>query len=992
MKRFVVMLLALPLVTSGVRADDWPMYMGNPGRTGYVKEHLADKLTLAWTLQSAHTPMPAWPSSDRQPYDQAFHPVIAKGTLFYGSSADGRVHAVDAATGEYRWSVFTDGPVRFAPAVWQDHVLVASDDGYLYCLHAGDGKLAWKHRGGPSNEMILGNDRLISRWPARGGPVVVGDTVYYGAGIWPSDGIYLYALDARSGEVRWKNDEAGSIYMGQPHGGAYANSGVSAQGHLAATKQHLLVPTGRAVPSVFQRDSGKFLYFELQPNAHRGGTTILALDDLFINSGASFDLGYGGLSDKLGTGEVAAWAEGLVSSSEKTLTVSRWVEKQQRTREGKFITVRSPRKSWTAAVAGGNSVIVAGNTAICGGEGVVNAVDLTTEKVLWSARVDGVVWGLAVADGRLYASTDRGAIHCLTADNVEKPRTITEPVGTEKYPADPIHARAAEEILKKVGITEGVCVDLGCGDGSLAHELAKRSKLTVHAYDADANMVALARKRLTAAGLYGKRVTVHHGKPAECPFPKYFANLIVSGRVAAGEEVDFGKQVTRLQRPFGGMTCLGVPGKMEVNVRGPLAGAGNWTHQYADPANTCCSADDLVKGPLEMLWFRDSDFPMPQRHGRGPAPLFHDGVLVVEGMHGIRAVDSYNGRTLWEYDLPSILSAYNADHLVGTAATGSNICVTKDGVYVRTADRCLRLDLNTGKKLGEFVAPAGPDGKAGTWGFLACEDGILFGSLANTDHVVRHAYRLADMSSLFSESRLFFALDARTGKELWKFRPAHSIRHNAIAIGSGRVFLIDRPLAAQDLAKDPRKEDHPPGKLIALDAKTGEKVWNSPENVQGTLLALSVPENILVVSYQNTRFRLPSEAGDLVAGYDTVKGTKLWEEKGKYLTRPMIVGKTVYAQGGAWDLRTGEARPFNFKRSYGCGQISSSNHLMLFRSATLGYFDIDLNQTKQDYGGMRPGCWINAIPVGGVVLVPDASAGCRCSYLNQAWVALQGKE
>jgi hypothetical protein len=42
----------------------------------------------------------------------------------------------------------------------------------------------------------------------------------------------------------------------------------------------------------------------------------------------------------------------------------------------------------------------------------------------------------------------------------------------------------------------------------------------------------------------------------------------------------------------------------------------------------------------------------------------------------------------------------------------------------------------------------------------------------------------------------------------------------------------------------------------------------------------------------------------------------------------------------------------------------------------------------ENYGGIRPGCWINAIPAGGLVLVPDASSGCRCSYLNQAWIAL----
>ena len=62
---------------------------------------------------------------------------------------------------------------------------------------------------------------------------------------------------------------------------------------------------------------------------------------------------------------------------------------------------------------------------------------------------------------------------------------------------------------------------------------------------------------------------------------------------------------------------------------------------------------------------------------------------------------------------------------------------------------------------------------------------------------------------------------------------------------------------------------------------------------------------------------------------------------------------------------------------------------MVFRSATLGYCEFDRPGEVENFGGIRPGCWINAIPAGGLVLVPDASAGCSCSYLNRAWLALE---
>ena len=45
---------------------------------------------------------------------------------------------------------------------------------------------------------------------------------------------------------------------------------------------------------------------------------------------------------------------------------------------------------------------------------------------------------------------------------------------------------------------------------------------------------------------------------------------------------------------------------------------------------------------------------------------------------------------------------------------------------------------------------------------------------------------------------------------------------------------------------------------------------------------------------------------------------------------------------------------------------------MLFRSATLGYVDPTDATKVENFGGIRPGCWINALPVGGLVLFSAA--------------------
>ena len=91
----------------------------------------------------------------------------------------------------------------------------------------------------------------------------------------------------------------------------------------------------------------------------------------------------------------------------------------------------------------------------------------------------------------------------------------------------------------------------------------------------------------------------------------------------------------------------------------------------------------------------------------------------------------------------------------------------------------------------------------------------------------------------------------------------------------------------------------------------------------------------------------------------------MWDQDGKYQTRPLINDSTIYSQGGAWDLKTGSPVEFELKRSYGCGQIAASKNLMLFRSATLGYVDLTRSAGTENYGGIRPSCWINAICAAG---------------------------
>jgi len=1056
----IVLLTAFCVVAGAPPASaDWPTYRANAARSGYTQEQLPEELSLLWTHQSPHAPTPAWPTRNRQQFDRAYQPVIAGGLLYYGSSADCKVYALDVVTGAIRWTFYTDSPVRFAPAVWQDRLLVSSDDGHLYCLAAADGRLLWKLRGGPKAEMIMGNDRMISRWPARGGPVVVDDLVYFGAGIWPTEGIFIYAIDPATGRVLWCNDSSGSIEMDQPHPTARAKSGIASQGYMAVCGDLLFVPTGRAVPAVFDRTEGELRYFHLQQNQSSGGCDVVAIDDYFFN-GAEMFVGADGVKLNLPKGsrvglQTAAHPDFIISTrNRKIIAFNRrklLVARKVTDRKGKekLVKVLAP-PAWTVELPEGtmapantrkgteqpainlmgstawsrpslfgvpSALIVAGDKIIAAGRRKVVQVDVRSHKVVWDAKTDGAAFGLAVADGRLYVSTDRGIIHCFGAGN----SNVMEAgdARPQAIPADDssIYSMAAEEIIRQTGVTEGYCLDIASGRCELALELAKQTELQIYCVEKDPAKVKAARHMLDAAGFYGSRVTVHQADPTDAPYPDYFADLVVSGRsVTEGPSIVPLKAVQRMQHPFGGIACIGKPGATRRTIRGPLEGAGNWTHQNTDVANTRCSSDSRVHGPLKMLWFRDTDFVMPNRHGRGPAPLVRNGRMIAEGLHGIRATNIYNGHTLWEFPIDNILLPYHAEAQLGAAWCGSNICISDDRLFVHDRETCLALDMKDGKKLAELSPPLRKDGKQGVWGYVACVDGTLFGTLVDEEHLVKSWSTKWDTSRLFTESILLFAMDAQTGEPKWSFTPEHSIRPSAIAIGDGRIYLIDRPVAPleelsfnEDEARADAKRraavngriaeeeflrltEHKTGRLLALDARTGKVVWENDKEIFGTMLALGSEHNVLVMGYQ-ARHKPhdwnASELGNRMAGFRPSDGTRLWDVACEYDSPPIINDRTIYAQPGAWDILTGEQLQFEFTRSYGCGTVVGSKRMLVFRSATLGYFDLTGTRRTENYGGIRPGCWINAIPAGGLIMMADAASWCTCSYLNQATCALQ---
>ena len=213
----------------------------------------------------------AWPDQVEQGYlqfDVSYKPVVLGKRMFVGSAVNDRLTALDTETGEELWRFYADAPIRFAPVAWKDKVAFVSDDGWLTCLNAADGTVAWRYRGGLDDRKIIGNERLVSLWPARGGPVLADGIIYFGASIWPFVGTFLHAVDAETGKAVWVNSGLTDFKPAYslPGYGTPRSPRLSQQraaGLPDGGGECLAVPQGRNVAQLFDRKSGKLIFHEI---------------------------------------------------------------------------------------------------------------------------------------------------------------------------------------------------------------------------------------------------------------------------------------------------------------------------------------------------------------------------------------------------------------------------------------------------------------------------------------------------------------------------------------------------------------------------------------------------------------------------------------------------------------------------------------------------------------------------------------------------------
>jgi outer membrane protein assembly factor BamB len=1102
-------------VLDTVHAADWPTYRGDNARSGATAETLRLPLQPRWIVQAPGVPSPSWSGEDgriieghvmkhRAKYDDAIHPVVVGQRVFFGSSVDHQLHCADLATGKEVWTFFSGGPIRLAPTVENNRVYFGSDDGIAYCLSADDGKLLWKLRAGPLDEWLLARGEMVSRWPIRTGVLVRDGIAYFGAGIFPHDDVFLYAVNASDGKVLWKQDNISSLDAGR--------NDLSPQGYLLASDEFLIVPSGRSLPAVFERATGQLLHkreFGWRSTAGGvvGSTQALLADGQIYSAGPHHllameqktgNVGYGWIAGRqmsvlgdaayVATGEFVArldrekYAVNSRKRHQLELDINSFNTQLRTAAQDKATEIR--RKiadaqaemqriadvgiDWQTRTPDDAALLAAGDLVFVGGSGRVTAYSAQTGENLWQTNVTGEARGLAVANRHLLVSTSTGHIYSFASAEQQlaavppAAKPVAHPFPNDKLTA--VYEQAAADILDRSKAKRGFALIVGNEQGRLAFELAKRSELKIYAVDADAAKVAAARSHLSRAGLYGTRVVVHQVDLADIPYSNYFANVIASDTlVMSGRLVGDPQKLARHLKPLGGAIVLGrpagAPGKpIEMAdaiawlgrtmlgeqsqlatgdgwvtlTRGALPGAGNWSHQYGNAANTAVSLDTRVKGDLGVLWFGDpGPGDMVNRHEGAVGPLATNGRLFVQGEDKIQAYDAYNGTFLWKVDNPKSIRTG-----VYQNQTPGNLAASDDRLFHFVKDECFELDAATGATRRVHRLPADKDDGRYEWGYVAVENGLLFGTATIRKELEAKLRRRGLKTEDATDA--IFAIDTATGKHLWTYQ-GKSISHHTIAISPENVYFIDSSITPEQRAEilredktalaqltgkerelaEERAKNADVRRAVALEARTGRVLWANPVDVTdcseigigGGKLTLMYHDNVLLLCGANANGHYWKQfvAGEFsrrrLVALSALHGYKLWAKDANYRHRPIIVGNQVIAEPWSFDLNTGEQRtrphpltgaeePWSIMRTgHHCGMLTGcESGMLMFRSGATGFYDLETDQGIRHFAGHRLGCWINAIPAGGLVMIPEASAGCVCLFSIASTIVLEPRE
>jgi outer membrane protein assembly factor BamB len=567
----------------------------------------------------------------------------------------------------------------------------------------------------------------------------------------------------------------------------------------------------------------------------------------------------------------------------------------------------------------------------------------------------------------------------------------------------------AREILGPDGLRGGLIVHVGCGDGSLTALLRGDGNAVVQGLDRDAAAVGKARGLIRSRDLYGP-VSAEVWTEPFLPYADNLVNLLVVEKPALVSEAER----LRVLAP-GGTVCVRQGTEWARTTKPAPAGVDEWTHYLHDASGNPVAHDSVVAPPRNLQWSAPPMHTRAHEYTPGIWALVSTGgrVFFVQDKAPVNSMaalpqwhliarDAHNGLLLWERPLKSWFS-----HLVGWTTSPIQLqrrmVAVGDRVYVPLTYHgpVSVLDAKSGDLLKTFAETQGADE-------VLVQNGVLLIAIRGvTDERLAEEKKLADMArrrgspmeerdsrSPFEKEfrqaenrapRSILALDAATGNVLWQKakEEAAGLRPLSLRACGGKVFY------------------HTNQGLLCVDLRTGKEIW------QRKTMPLRTATEAGGVCWSKTKVELLSiEDGHTLWTQEPV----LEQIRDVFILddsvwiggfKPFSTGKKKYT-GPVWgpyfavqrDLKTGEVikeiAEENPGHHHRCYSSKATNRYILGGRRGTEFLDLDTGDVFW-HSWARGVCRYGVMPANGMLYVPPHACACYLTARVTSFNAMVGE-
>ncbi len=337
--------------------------------------------------------------------------------------------------------------------------------------------------------------------------------------------------------------------------------------------------------------------------------------------------------------------------------------------------------------------------------------------------------------------------------------------------------KLANQIISESGVTGGLIVHFGCGDGKLTARLKVNNSYQVHGLDADRHNIKQAREHIQSLGLYGE-VSVEQFSGTQLGYVDNMVNLFVAENLG---DVTM-QEVLRVLTP-NGVAYIKQKNEWIKTIKPRPKNIDDWTHFMHDASGNAVAHDQVVGPPRHLQWIGSPRWSRHHDRMASMSALVSAGdrifYIMDEGSRTsiqlpprwkIVARDAFNGTILWKRDIPTW-----HNHLWplknGPTQLARRLVATKDKVFITLGlDAPLTaLDPITGKTLLTYKGSASTEEIIYSEGklFLVVNKGEKVMATFNPENNVGDQQRVRKPDYQWNKKpREIMAFDADSGKML----------------------------------------------------------------------------------------------------------------------------------------------------------------------------------------------------------------------------------